>query len=113
MTKVCFGNHQPYAHVALVMVGVAALFHLMNQAGGAITTAKGRSMNEKMVLWDKDTDEEAINYDGTAPVIDGGYVYIKDLGCNCDPGHPCGGCVVVTKVYELGERFVWQMKGDQ
>jgi hypothetical protein len=32
-----------------------------------------------------DIKEEAINYDGAEPFVEDGVVYVKELGCNCDP----------------------------
>lgn len=68
------------------------------------------------ILWDTEEDCKAINYDGTAPVIIGDHtVFIKDLGCNCDPssGNMCGGCVDVWKEHAIGQnnKYYWKQIG--
>lgn len=62
------------------------------------------------ILWDTDNDCEASNWDGTAPFVDGEFVYVKELGCSCDPsqGSVCGGCEDRTKVYVIGKQYVWK-----
>ena len=68
------------------------------------------NVKKKSILWDNDAEQEATNYDGTDPVIDGDYVYMKELGCNCNPanGAGCGGCVERTEEHKIGTRFVWR-----
>jgi len=70
-----------------------------------------RAASPCSVLWDTDNDEEAINYDGTEPFVENGVVYIKELGCNCDPssGSTCGGCVDHIVSYIIGEsQYIWK-----
>ncbi len=64
----------------------------------------------KMLLWDTEDKEPASNWDGTDLEIKNGYVYIKELGCNCDPssGNMCGGCVERIAEYKIGTRFIWR-----
>ena len=49
----------------------------------------------KQILWDRENDLPATNWDGSVPVVVDGTVFISDLGCNCDPttGSMCGGCI--------------------
>jgi hypothetical protein len=63
----------------------------------------------KKVLWDLKNDFEACDCNGEPVVIEGGKVYVKDLGCTCDPGCPCGGCIEVMREYLIGgEDFDWK-----
>jgi hypothetical protein len=69
----------------------------------------------EQILWDTEDDSEAMNYDGTAPDIEDGVVYIKELGCNCNPasGSVCGGCVDRIEAHEIGKRYVWRLRKDK
>ncbi len=65
-----------------------------------------------MILWDKENDEPATNWDGSIPVVLDGAVFITDLGCNCDPisGNMCGSCIETCEEYLVGpnERYYWK-----
>ena len=67
------------------------------------------------ILWDKEEDEKAMNWDETRPEIFGDIVRIKDLGCHCNPGHMCGGCVDIYKEFPIGpnERYFWKTEKTQ
>lgn len=57
----------------------------------------------KRVLWDRDDDTAAVNYDGTAPEILEHIVIVKELGCNC---------VNVFNEYPIGpgEQYYWVVR---
>uniref|UniRef100_A0A6M3JL38 Uncharacterized protein n=1 Tax=viral metagenome TaxID=1070528 RepID=A0A6M3JL38_9ZZZZ len=64
------------------------------------------------ILWDRENDLPATNWDGDLPTIYDDVVYVKGLGCNCDPtsGNMCGGCIEVFNEYPIGEneRYFWK-----
>jgi hypothetical protein len=64
----------------------------------------------KKILWDRENDEEAFNWDETKPKVIGNTVIIKELGCNCNPGSCCGGCVDVFKKFPIGKnhQYFWK-----
>jgi hypothetical protein len=65
----------------------------------------------KKVLWDLKEDREACDHDGTPVHIEGDIVWVRDLGCDCNPaaGATCGGCSEMINQYVIGEgQFEWR-----
>ena len=60
------------------------------------------------IVWDKDNNEQAQNWDGTEPRVVGNAICITELGCNCCPPG-CGGCIDVDKWYDIGKSYyIWR-----
>jgi len=59
----------------------------------------------EQILWDRENDLPATNWDGTNPIVIDGTVFITDLGCNCNPasGSTCGGCIETSTEFVVGE----------
>lgn len=75
---------------------VCAMFKKQNQGAN----------NE--IVWDTENDQEAINYNGSKPVIEGDMIYVTELGCSCAPPG-CGGCIEIEREYKIGEsQYVWK-----
>lgn len=61
------------------------------------------------VLWDIEIDDEACDYNGEPVIVEGQIVYVKDLGCSCNPDFACGGCIEITNEFIIGEgRYEWR-----
>ena len=57
----------------------------------------------RFAIYDKGNDElDPRGWDGSEMIFDGGgFIRVKELGCNCEPGSGCGGCVDEWRTYEL------------